>query len=57
MAAPDNRSVREIGEANHLEVGTGFTWAWERELNPRPTDYESRAGANSAGPREPNEAI
>ena len=31
-------------------------WSRGRELNPRPTDYESRPGANSAGPREANRA-
>ena len=31
-----------------------IAWSRGRELNPRPTDYESRPRANSAGPREPN---
>ena len=31
-------------------------WSRGRELNPRPTDYESRYGANSAGSRQPNRA-
>jgi len=31
-------------------------WSRGRELNPRPTDYESRLGANSAEPREANRA-
>ncbi len=41
-----------------LITGDGERKNWSRrELNPRPTDYESRAGAHSAGPGEPNRAI
>jgi hypothetical protein len=55
--------VREQVVANSVFGGTGvsevpeLTWSRGRELNPRPTDYESRAGANAAGSSEPNRPI
>ena len=38
----------ETGEWNQREVVSAEYWSRRRDLNPRPADYETRAGAKPA---------